>query len=182
MQGVQRLLGGSVIFQCVRRVQLLRYSRFLGCVAKTQGRRWAFGSPEDRPLFQAAIPNRLPMNRAWPGSVANTKRRVEGRYCPAVVLRSDAEDLMNETNLASDIALGQPSHLPFFDHVHGFISGYRIYRSLHRAEPEAGRDPLFDEPVVLLNDVVQKRSSRPFRLPAQSCAKYEASAGSRSAR
>ena len=34
-----------------------------GCVAKTQGRRWAFGSPEDRPIFQAAIPNRLPTNR-----------------------------------------------------------------------------------------------------------------------
>jgi hypothetical protein len=70
------------------------------------------------------------------------------------VLGRDAEDLMNETNVAGYIALGQPSHLPFFDHVHGFISGYRIYCPLHGAEPEAGHDPLFDESVVLLNDVV----------------------------
>jgi hypothetical protein len=33
---------------------------------KTQGRRWAFGSAEDRLLFQVAISNRLPTNRASP--------------------------------------------------------------------------------------------------------------------
>jgi hypothetical protein len=31
-----------------------------GCVEKTQERRWSLGSPEDRPLFQAAIPTSCP--------------------------------------------------------------------------------------------------------------------------
>ncbi|HLM97900.1 MAG TPA: hypothetical protein VK335_01370, partial [Bryobacteraceae bacterium] len=37
-----------------------------GCVAKIQRRRRAFGSPQDRFRFQAAIPNSMPTYRAWP--------------------------------------------------------------------------------------------------------------------
>jgi len=36
----------------------------MGC--ETQERGWSLGSPEDRPLFQAAIPNKLPTNGTWP--------------------------------------------------------------------------------------------------------------------
>jgi hypothetical protein len=65
------------------------------------------------------------------GSVANTEGRVEWRYCCAVVLRSDAEDLMNETNLTVYIAFGQPSHLPFFDQAQGFMLAKRDAGQVH---------------------------------------------------
>src|SRR6266851_1103440 len=74
---------------------------------------------------------------------------------------------MNETNLAGYIALLQPPHLPFSDHVHGFISGDRLYRALHRTEPQACGDALLDEPVVLLNDIVQIRNRPAATTPAQ---------------
>src|SRR5260370_8390670 len=83
------------------------------------------------------------------------------------MLCSDVEDLMNEANLADYVALLQPPHLPFSDHVHGFVSGYRLYRALHRTEPQACGDALLDEPVVLLNDIVQIRNRPAPTTPAQ---------------
>ena len=69
-------------------------------------------------------------------------------------LRSDTEDLMHESNLAGDVALFQPSYLPFSDHVHRFVSRNRVECPADRSEPKARNDPLLDEAVILFDDVV----------------------------
>jgi hypothetical protein len=54
------------------------------------------------------------------------------------VLRSDAEGLIDETDLGSDISLEQPPNLSFSDHVHRLVSSYRVQRTGHGAKPKPG--------------------------------------------
>jgi hypothetical protein len=54
--------------------QCRRPSAGCGCVAKAHGKKMAFVAPEDRLLFQAAIPNRLLTNRARSFSQAGHRR------------------------------------------------------------------------------------------------------------
>jgi hypothetical protein len=90
------------------------------------------------------------------GSVANAKEcRKIGRWRSAPRLRGDPQRLIDETDLADYISLSQPPDLTFSDHVHRLISTYRVYRTSHRTKPEAGGDPLLDESMVLLHDIVQ---------------------------
>ena len=83
-------------------------------------------------------------------------------------LRGDTQGLIDETDLADYISLSQPPDLTFSDHVHRLIATYRIYRTSHRAKPEASGDPLLDESMVLLHDIVQIRS----RSTAATCPQF----------
>ena len=69
----------------------------------------------------------------------------------------DTEDRVNELTLVDRITLGYPADLPFADGMHRLITFDRSARSLGRSESEARRNPLLDEPMVLLDDVVQIR-------------------------
>jgi hypothetical protein len=69
-------------------------------------------------------------------------------------LRGDTQGLIDETDLADYISLSQPPDLTFSDHVHRLISTDRVYRASHRTKPEASGDPLLDESMVLLHDIV----------------------------
>ena len=83
-------------------------------------------------------------------------------------LRGDTQGLIDETDLADYISLSQPPDLTFSDHVHRLISTYRVYRASHQTKLEASGDPLLDESMVLLHDVVQIRS----RSTAATCPQF----------
>jgi hypothetical protein len=55
------------------------------------------------------------------------------------------------------IALGNPADLIFADGMHRLVAFHPSACTLDRAESEPRGDPLFDEPMVLLDDVVQVR-------------------------
>src|SRR5512133_842476 len=61
---------------------------------------------------------------------------------------------MNELTLADDIALGQPADLPLPNRVHGLVALDRSPRAFSRSESKARGNPLLDESVILLDDVV----------------------------
>ena len=64
---------------------------------------------------------------------------------------------MDELTLTDRITLRDPADLPFSDRVHRLVTLDRSTRSLRRTESEARRDPLLDESMVLLDDVIQVR-------------------------
>jgi hypothetical protein len=81
---------------------------------------------------------------------------------PGEKLGSDTEDRMNELALRNSIALGDPADLTFADCMHRLVALDSSARALHRSESEACANPLLDEAMVLLDDVVQiGRSSAP---------------------
>lgn len=61
--------------------------------------------------------------------------------------------------LADGIGLRYPADLPFADRMHCLIAFDRPARAVHGPKPEACRDPLLDEPINLLDDVVVRRGS-----------------------
>lgn len=61
---------------------------------------------------------------------------------------------MNESPLADGIAFWQPADLSLSYRVHSLVTLDRSQRSFNRPEAEAGSDALFDESVILLDDVV----------------------------
>jgi len=69
-------------------------------------------------------------------------------------LHRDAKEGMNETLLPDHIALRQPPDLAFPDHMHRLVTVDRPQRTFCRPEPQARRNALLDESMVLLNDVV----------------------------
>ena len=78
--------------------------------------------------------------------------------CPAGwKLCGHAEDGVDELALRYSIALSDPADLTFADCVHRLVTLDRSAGTLHRSEPEARRNPPLDEPMVLLDDVVQVR-------------------------
>jgi hypothetical protein len=62
---------------------------------------------------------------------------------------------MDESTLADHIALRQPPDLTFADQTHCLIPFNRSQRAFQGPKPEACRNALFNETVVLLDDVVQ---------------------------
>jgi hypothetical protein len=69
----------------------------------------------------------------------------------------------NIVDLAGDVVFREPPDWPFANHVHRFVSGYGSRRSIHGSKPQADRHSPFDEPVILLQDIVQVR---PWPTPA----------------
>jgi hypothetical protein len=61
---------------------------------------------------------------------------------------------MNKAALPQNITFRQPTDLAFPDHMHCLVTIDRPPGSFRRPKPETRRDSLFDEPVVLFNDVV----------------------------
>ena len=70
-------------------------------------------------------------------------------------LRGDAEDCVDELALRYGIALSNPANLTFADCMHRLVPLDRSACTLYRSESKACRDALLDEPMVLLDDVVQ---------------------------
>src|SRR5262249_28030445 len=90
------------------------------------------------------------------GSVANSEGA--GRQCVSSGdLRGDAEDRADELALRDDVASGNPTDLTFANRVHRLVTFNRSTSTLHRSESETCGDSLLDEPMVLLDDVVQIR-------------------------
>ena len=79
----------------------------------------------------------------------------------------DPEDRMNELALADGIALRQPADLALSDRMHSFVTLDRSQCSFYRSEAEAGSDALFDESVILLDDVVHVWRSSATAAPTQ---------------
>ena len=70
------------------------------------------------------------------------------------ILRNDAKEAVNELALPNHGSLVQPSNLPFPNHMHRLVAFDRPPCAFWRSESEARGNGLFDEAVVLLNDVV----------------------------
>ena len=81
-------------------------------------------------------------------------------------LRGDAEDSVNEFALADRIGLRYPANLAFADRMHRLVTLDRSPRPLRRTEAEARRNPLLDEPMILLDDVVQIRRGSAATAPS----------------
>src|SRR5437016_5592191 len=64
---------------------------------------------------------------------------------------------MDELTLTDRITLRNPADLPLSDCMHRLVTFDHSTRTLHRTESEARHDPLLDESMVLLDDVVQVR-------------------------
>src|SRR5882757_3720310 len=64
---------------------------------------------------------------------------------------------MDEPALPDHIALRQPSDLPFADQMHRLITVNRPHCPFCRSEPQTCGDPLLNESMILLDDVVQVR-------------------------
>ncbi len=62
---------------------------------------------------------------------------------------------MDELTLTDRITLRDPPDLPFSDCMHRLVTLNRSPRSLRGPKTEARRDPLLDEAMVLLADIVQ---------------------------
>src|SRR5205807_3207673 len=93
-----------------------------------------------------------------PGSVANSSSRAEiGRKPVRTGLCSNPEEIVDELTLADDVALVQPPYLSLSDCMHRLVTVDGSTSALDRSEPEACRNPLLNESVVLLDDVVQIR-------------------------
>ena len=82
-------------------------------------------------------------------------------------LRGDAEDAVDELTLSYRIALGYPADLAFADRMHRLVAFDRPTCTVHRPEPEACGDPLLDESMILLDDVVQIRRGSATTAPAE---------------
>ena len=74
-------------------------------------------------------------------------------------LRRDTKDCVDELTLRYRIGLRDPADLPLADCKHRLVAFDGSTCAFHRSESEARCDPLLDEPMVLLDDVVQVRRS-----------------------
>jgi hypothetical protein len=69
--------------------------------------------------------------------------------------RRNAEQPIDKSDLADNVAFGKPPHLTFSDHVHRLVSLNRVQRSVDGSEPQARGDSLLNKSMVLFQDVVE---------------------------
>ena len=74
---------------------------------------------------------------------------------PDSSLCSNHEEIRHESDLPSDISFAYSFNLPFSHHMHRLITLDCSTRRLKTEEPESGIDAPFDEPMVLLDEVVE---------------------------
>src|SRR5260370_32234493 len=105
---------------------------------------------------RAAVPSKSDSKGAggWKGSVANSKSRTWSAIRFRPVLRSDAEQSMDELTLAHRITLCQPADLSFTYRMHRLVAFDRSPGSFRRPESEAVDAVLLDESLVLLNGLI----------------------------
>jgi hypothetical protein len=88
------------------------------------------------------------------GSVANTERGDANGRASYLKLRGDSKDGVDKLALRYRIALSDPADLTLADCMHRLIALDGSTSSVDRSESEACRNPLLDETVVLLDDIV----------------------------
>jgi hypothetical protein len=91
------------------------------------------------------------------GSVANSKKRGVGDVGARWELCSDPEGCVDELTLRYRITPSDPADLTLAGCVHRFVPFDRSTCTLHGSESEDRHDPLLNEPMILLDDVVQIR-------------------------
>ena len=72
-------------------------------------------------------------------------------------LRRDTKDCVDELALRYRITFCDPANLTFADCIHRLVAFDGSTYAFHRSEFEVRCDPLLDEPMVLLDEVVQIR-------------------------
>src|SRR5215510_11416709 len=77
------------------------------------------------------------------------------RSIPDSNLCSNHEEIRHESNLSLDVTFAYPFNLPFSHHLHRLITLDCSTCRLKTEEPESGIDAPFDEPMVLLDEVVE---------------------------
>ena len=82
-------------------------------------------------------------------------------------LRRDTKDCVDELALRYRITFCDPANLTFADGMHRLVAFDGSTCAFHRSESEARCDPLLDEPMVLLDDVVQIRRRSATTAPAE---------------
>jgi hypothetical protein len=82
-------------------------------------------------------------------------------------LRGDAEDAVDEFALRCRIAFTNPADLTLAYGMHRFVARDRSPCTLRRTEAEAGRNPLLDKAMVLLDDVVPIRRGSTATAPTE---------------
>jgi hypothetical protein len=71
-------------------------------------------------------------------------------------LPGDVEYRVDELTLGYGSAFADPADLPLGDCIHRLVALNRSPRPVGLTETEASRDPLLDEAMVLLEDVIRK--------------------------
>jgi len=96
-----------------------------------------------------------PQRSGIKNAVLLQRARADATMCSASwTLCDDAEDSVDELTLTDRIALSDPTDLPFSDCMHRLVTFDRVTCAVRRAKSEARRNPLLDETVVLLDNVV----------------------------
>ncbi len=91
------------------------------------------------------------MSRGCVAKIEIRHRELSPRSC----LGGYPEDACNESDLSSDVSLAYPIDLPFPDHVHRLIPRDRPPRRVEGNISEPRTNSPLDEPMVLLDDVVE---------------------------
>lgn len=93
--------------------------------------------------------------RASCGDLLQIARGKASRGDVPAGLRSDTEQSVDESSLTYYVALPKPTDLPFSDRVHRLVTFDRAPRFFGRSKPQARGDSLFNETVILFQDIVE---------------------------
>jgi hypothetical protein len=92
-------------------------------------------------------------SRSKRASLSGSRANAAGRTLR--LSRRNAEQPIDEFDLADNVAFGKLPHLTFSDHLHRVVSLNRVQRSVDGSEPQARGDSLHNKSMVLFQDVVE---------------------------